>query len=184
MIPINPSSCHLLNAQQLEVFSAGIEKTFPKIPSDPICWAENLSLETIEHSWGTWNDFFRENIKLNINREIFDRILRNGIYKTISIAEFLSLNIENQRVNEYKRATTAEEAYPEHDRPRGQKDIDSVNYFLNTKECVSPIIIATVTDKNGLKHHIKLDGVHRLIAALIRNSPIKILFLDFDGCVL
>ncbi len=58
----------------------------------------------------------------------------------MSAYEFLALNVENQRLNKYKNAKNAQEAYPENDRPRGKKDIDSVN-FLRTRACVSPIVV-------------------------------------------
>jgi hypothetical protein len=59
------------------------------------------------------------------------------------------------------------------------KDIDAVNYFLQTKDAISPITVARVhNETDNSITYIKLDGVHRLIAAAIKKSPVKILFID------
>lgn len=67
--------------------------------------------------------------------------------------------------------------YPLEDRPRGDTDITSVNYHVFLQRPISPIVVAKVMD-NGTMRYIKLDGVHRLIAASIRKSPIKVLFIE------
>jgi hypothetical protein len=141
-----------------------------------IHWADKVSEATIKDSWGTWKTHFSYN-NPEITYENFLNAVNNGEYKTISINDFLALKVENQRLEKYINAKTAQEAYPPEDRPRHEDDISSVNYFLQTDSLVSPIIVARVHKDNAI-HYIKLDGVHRLIAAAIKKSPIKILFID------
>lgn len=78
-------------------------------------------------------------------------------------------------------AKSPEEAYPKSDRPRGKKDIDSVEYHMNT-DIIEPII---VFDMDGDK--IMIDGMHRLIAANlvgfdveVMEIPISLKFTEYD----
>ena len=141
-------------------------------------WDDTISQDTINDSWGTWKTYFSHR-QPGITQEMFMAAVANGEYKTISIDDFLALKVENHRLDRYLNAKTAEEAYPIEDRPRNMKDIDAVNYFLQTKVAISPITVARVHNKidNSISY-IKLDGVHRLVAAAIKKSPIKVLFID------
>lgn len=141
----------------------------------PITWSKEISQATLNHSWGTWRDFY--NTVKSVSREEFDKAIKQGEYKLLSIEEFLDLHVENHRLNEYRNAKTAEEFYPLEDRPRGNTDINSVNYHVSLQSPISPICVAKVT-VNGTVRYLKLDGVHRLIAASICKSPIKVLFID------
>jgi hypothetical protein len=141
----------------------------------PIVWSKEISPATLEHSWATWRDFY--NTVKSVSREEFNKAIKQGKYKLLSIEEFLDLHVENHRLNEYKNAKTAEEFYPLENRPRGNTDINSVNYHLSLQSPISPICVAKVM-VNETVRYIKLDGVHRLIAASIRKSPIKVLFID------
>jgi ParB-like chromosome segregation protein Spo0J len=69
---------------------------------------------------------------------------------------------------------TAEDFYPKNDRNTNRTDdIKSVKYHVNTFNQVSPIVIIKKNNK-----YIKLDGVHRLVAAKIRKSKIRVLILS------
>jgi hypothetical protein len=59
--------------------------------------------------------------------------------------------------------------YPEHDRPRGQADLDSVSHHsqLIQNNCnLQPVWIAF---QNG--EYTLLDGVHRIVATHLENKP-------------
>ncbi len=140
-------------------------------------WAETVDQKTIEDSWLTYNFFANENSKI-ITKDTFIKQLKNGSYSNLSIENFLALPIENHRLREYQQAKTAEEAYPLSDRPRQEKDIASVNYFLCPREKISPITVARITDKQGKIRLIKLDGVHRMIAANILRKDLRILWIE------
>lgn len=141
-----------------------------------INWANEVSTDTINDSWGTWKTHYSDRSP-TVTHATFMLAVKNGEYKTISIEEFLTLNVENQRLERYLHAKNAEEAYPPEDRPRHGDDISSVKYFLQTKSLVSPILVARIHEGQST-HYIKLDGVHRLIAAAIKKSPIKVLFVN------
>ena len=93
----------------------------------------------------------------------------------------LETDMENTRFQKYLNAKSAEEAYPPEDRPRGKEDIVSVNYHIKTQKAVSPIIVMQI-EKNGKIRSIKLDGVHRIIAAIIRKSKVKVFYINPRKC--
>lgn len=141
-------------------------------------WSDSLDPQTMLDSWGTYNEFFAHENSIFISREQFMKSLKAASYKDISAKEFLTLNIENHRLSTYLLAQTPEEAYPLSDRPRGQTDISSVNYFLAPREPVPPITVACMIDKKGQQRMIKLDGVHRMIAANILRKKLRVVFID------
>jgi hypothetical protein len=79
------------------------------------------------------------------------------------------LGFDNLRVENHRAVLgqSLDDTFPISDRPRGIDDINSVNYFLNGGGA-EPITVLIY------KHRLtKLDGVHRLVASYILNSPIK-----------
>ena len=143
-----------------------------------IKWLRHPSDKTIKDAWKTWDTNFSKKInpKLIPNLSSFKKLLKksNCITKNISDIE----SMKNSRLDKYRHARTAEEAYPPNDRPRGQKDIDSVNYHIKTREPTSPIIVISVSDLDNKNHLIMLDGVHRIMGALIRKSKVSICYIN------
>ena len=58
---------------------------------------------------------------------------------------------------------SAQKAYPLNNRPRGIKDIQSVEYH-QLQKCIQPIWIIRKNGKYSL-----LDGAHRIVASYIKN---------------
>lgn len=143
-----------------------------------LAWSKTVDPVTIEDSWLTYKEYFAQESLIHFTKEQFLERVQTASYSTISIDEFLQIPIENHRLRTYKNAQTAEQAYPENDRPRADKDIESVQYFLKDCHQVSPITVALITDKQGKKRYIKLDGVHRLIAANILKQKVRVLWID------
>lgn len=85
----------------------------------------------------------------------------------MTIARFKALNASNAG---YQRLqSTPARAYPKNNRPRGQKDLDSVEWHMAAKKALSPIVVLCVG-----KNRILLDGVHRAVAANILGEPISV----------
>ena len=158
-------------------YGSRILKNKQKGGSREINWLCRPSDKTIKDAWETWNL-----LRVKINPQLiptfssFKKLLEKSkcITKNISDVE----PMENTRLEKYRHATTAEEAYPPNDRPRGQKDIDSVNYHIKTQEPISPIIVISVNDLDNKNHLIMLDGVHRIMGALIRKSKVSICYIN------
>ena len=69
--------------------------------------------------------------------------------------------------------------YPEHDRPRGQSDLDSVSYharLIQTNCNVNPVWIAC---KNG--EYTLLDGAHRIVASHLENKQTVPSYVIYNG---
>ncbi|MDF2965711.1 MAG: hypothetical protein K0Q51_1099 [Rickettsiaceae bacterium] len=140
-------------------------------------WSQKIDNNTVEDSWITLRDSYLHQLKEPIKKHFFLERIKEAYFKDFSSEEFLKLNIENHRLERFFNAASAEEAYPEHDRPLGQADLDSVKYFMSARH-ISPIIVCIAEDKHGNVRYIKLDGVHRLMAAHILKKPIRVAFVD------
>ncbi len=122
---------------------------------------------------------FRSKVKPEIDENKSQRAVNQARVIYMFFAEVKALPIENAGLHRLM-AKSPEEAYPENDRPRGKKDFQSVSFHLETTQPVSPITIAELTDSQGKTRVIKLDGVHRLVAAAMLRSFIAV-FMDQLG---
>lgn len=138
-------------------------------------WQKRIDLDTFHDAWLTWDTFFREKINPSITFDVFYQLSLKAKYKTITINQYIATNPENGGIHRLK-AQTAELAYV--DSPRGDDDIKSVYYHMTTKECISPIVLIKIKDKSNNIRLIKLDGVHRVVAANLINSKIKIAIIN------
>jgi hypothetical protein len=147
-----------------------------------IVWAPQLDQVTTQDSWLTWHDYYSFQSKKFVSYDAFKNAIAKAKCEELSPDSFLMLNIENHRLNQYwVNLQVAQDAYPPNDRPRGEKDILSVEYFLKTANSVSPITVAKFIDKSGKLRLIKLDGVHRIVAAFILDSPIRLCWIDLTS---
>ena len=109
---------------------------------------------------------------------VFQRIFKTqkkpklARYETFTIDDFELLGIKNHRAN--KSHKKPEDAYPVNNRPRGQNDIDSVNYAIQTTEQIDPIALFKTKNKTFL-----LDGAHRIVAAYLTGSNIHAAIFTF-----
>ena len=141
-------------------------------------WSQTIDQVTQEDSWETYREFYAAKSSAPMTRVQINERVRSARVTDLTSDQFLSLHIENHRLGQYFSATTAEEAYPIHDRPRHQRDIDAVNYFLSPSIPVSPITVGIIPDQKGVPHLIKLDGVHRIMAVHIRKELLRVLWID------
>lgn len=141
--------------------------------SNPINWSLTISKDSLYSAQSTWDEHFRNALHPSIDYAAFMKAANVGVYFQTSVQELLAMGMQNHRLFKYNCAKDAETAYPIHDRPRNHTDIASVNYLSTTKDPVSPIVLVQVIDRKGRTHLIKLDGMHRLVAACIRRSPVR-----------
>jgi len=120
-----------------------------------------IELKTIASS-------IRQNIEFNFFKNKYDACnayVFNCKKKYINYMQWIS-KMHSFKKNRLKN--TPEEAYPINDRPRGIKDIDSVNYWIQmikNNNYIPPIIILNINNETHL-----VDGYHRLIATYILNK--------------
>lgn len=114
---------------------------------------------------------------IQVMQDSVDTSVSMGFFKNrkdSSYAHIFKSNLENfsmklceDKLNNFDKIRlqkSASKAYPLSDRPRGQKDLDSVNYYKKIKN-IPPIWIIK---KN--KGYTLLDGAHRLVANYIQNK--------------
>lgn len=85
-------------------------------------------------------------------------------------------NVDNFNPNRLQ--PTAKQSYPVHDRPRGNRDIDSVLYYqtqLQQNDDITPIWLIHQNNK-----YVLLDGAHRIVASYIEGkSYINAYVIDY-----
>lgn len=141
-------------------------------------WRARADKQTLKDARGTWGS-------LNQAAALRPR----GAYALLPATSLLRRNLENAGVHRIaavkearRRGVTsaralAEAAYPETDRPRSAADIESVAYHVATRAKISPIVLAKVREGRRVRY-VLLDGVHRLVAAIIRRSAVRVLVLE------
>jgi|GEM_PF-1891540 len=141
-------------------------------------WADELDETTVLDGWATYKDYYENQCSFILSFDEFLVRIQQGVTQDLNSKDFLELNIENHRLHRAFDAKLPEEAYPIEDRPRGIEDVESVKHFMNRSSPVSPILVGIIQDADGNVRKIKLDGVHRLIAAHICKHPIRVVWVD------
>ena len=113
-------------------------------------------------------DAMHNSVKTSLRIGVFsslDTALRNHICNSTFVDFPLSKCNELHNLDSLR---LSQNPYPEHDRPRGQADLDSVLYhsqLIQTNCNLQPVWIAF---QNG--EYTLLDGVHRIVATHLENK--------------
>lgn len=139
-------------------------------------WSNEINLSTFWDSWWTYRENFMDK---NMTLDEFTKIcINDSTYKDMSIQTLLD-DYETHNIGKHRLDTnTPEEAYPSNDRPRGQKDIETIKSLIKSNECIPPIVFIQSGDKKS--SWICLDGIHRLVAAKLRGgfrSVVRVCFI-------
>ena len=107
-----------------------------------------------------------DSIETSVSMKIFDCkedaiVAHMAHSKLVQIPLSQFNNVANFDPNRLQK--TAREAYPLNNRPRGIKDIQSIEYHQSQK-CIQPIWMICENDKYTL-----LDGAHRIVASYIND---------------
>ncbi len=118
-----------------------------------------------------WSEDLDEQAGRETAKTMFD--VEICFVKTVVInkQEFNDLGVQNHRA---RLDASLDEIFPPDDRPRGTDD-ETVRYFMETDKELPPIMILNIDNKLYM-----LDGVHRLVAAYLTNSPIK--YCEYEVC--
>ena len=90
----------------------------------------------------------------------------------IPLATFSFQNVIN--FDSDRLRNSAEAAYPPHNRPRGHRDVCSVNYHVDQLSCnhsveLSPIWLLKTHSSDADEKYTLLDGAHRIVASYIEK---------------
>lgn len=113
----------------------------------------------------------RDSVSTSVCIKIFkDRrcAIMAHIFKSKLLQLELSLFTNVDNFNPARLQKSATEAYPLHNRPRGNSDIHSVTYYqtrIQQREDVPPIWVVQQNNQYTL-----LDGAHRIVASYIEGN--------------
>ena len=117
----------------------------------------------------------KDSISTSVSINIFnnkDDALIAHLYNSKLVKISLSI-FNNNNVNNFssdRLQNTPELAYPIHNRPRGDRDIRSVEYFQKQiKSDIDLLPPIWLVNLNANNKYILLDGSHRIIACYIEN---------------
>lgn len=164
------------------------------IENENYCEKSQISLDIVNKITHNASEYFKNNIDNLIDKFVETKqkykVICDSISASLTIKLFTNikdsclLHIFNSKlskfelsnynkntivnINKNRFSETPELAYPEHDRPRGDADLVSVNYHrekIKNNEDLQPIWII---EKEGKKYI--LDGFHRLAASFIEKK--------------
>lgn len=152
-----------------------------------IKWADEISKATIRSSLKMWERRYKKyrpelkQLSKEEREKKFLRALERGTYELLSYKDVLALSMDYMPLTKRPQATTPEEAYPEtelHNGKKRKRDIAKVRCFMEeTSRKISPVCVGRIKQGPNTTYY-KLDGAHRIVAAVFRKSKIRVLFVD------
>lgn len=113
----------------------------------------------------------RDSVETSVSMGLF-KTKRDALYAHIYRSQPSMLSFSKIRqmdnLNPGRLQRRASEAYPPNDRPRGARDIQSVNYYVKKIRSQEPVPAIWVIKKK--KRFILLDGAHRIVAHYIAKK--------------
>uniref|UniRef100_A0A6C0KQT7 ParB/Sulfiredoxin domain-containing protein n=1 Tax=viral metagenome TaxID=1070528 RepID=A0A6C0KQT7_9ZZZZ len=109
----------------------------------------------------------KDSVETSVNMKLFSS-LKVSSYHHIFNSNLVQFPLSKCReLHNFNPARLSNEPYPKNDRPRGQKDLDSVVHhrrLIRKQGHTEPIWILKKGD------HILLDGAHRIVATYLENK--------------
>ena len=115
----------------------------------------------------------RDSVATSVSMKLFETRERASMAhifnsKFLEIPLYTFTDVDN--FNPERLQSSADRAYPVHDRPRSDDDLRSVDYYqsrIRDGGQVTPIWL--LLQKNG--KYLLLDGAHRIVASYILDQP-------------
>lgn len=121
----------------------------------------------------------KDSVETSVSIKLFSS-LKISSYYHIFKSKFIRLPMSQCRnLDNFNPARLSEDPYPKEDRPRGQKDLDSIIYhrqMIRKQGHTEPIWIVL---KNG--KYTLLDGAHRIVSTYLENKrtiPCYVVHMD------
>jgi hypothetical protein len=114
-----------------------------------------------------------DSVSASITIKLFDNI-KDSCFAHVFNSKITKFDLVNynkeyiKNINKNRLAESAEMAYPEFDRPRGENDLVSVKYHQERLKNGEDLEAIWIIEKNGKKYI--LDGFHRLAASHIEKK--------------
>ena len=110
----------------------------------------------------------KDSVETSVNIKLFSSLKVSSYYHIFNSKLFMLPLIQCKELNNFNPARLSKDPYPEEDRPRGQKDLDSVVHhrrIIRKQGYTEPIWVAL---KKG--EYILLHGAHRIVATYLENK--------------
>jgi hypothetical protein len=110
----------------------------------------------------------KDSVETSVSIKLFASLKISSYYHIFNSKLLQFPLIQCKELNNFNPARLSKDPYPEEDRPRGKKDLDSVIHhrrIIRKQGHTEPIWIAF---KKG--EYILLDGAHRIVAAYLENK--------------
>jgi hypothetical protein len=151
----NFENVNVLNQHALDYYKNNIDEILKKFNES-------------KHKYKIITDSVSASITIKLFDNIKDSCFAHIFNSKIGIFDLVNYNKENiKNINKNRLAETAELAYPESDRPRGNSDLLSVKYHQERLKNGENLEAIWIIEKNGKKYI--LDGFHRLAASYIEK---------------
>ncbi len=115
-------------------------------------------------------DVLRDSIETSVALGLFETH-QNATMKHVFSSKLLQIPMSKcvklENFNPLRLQSSAVDAYPSNDRPRGAKDIQSVKY--HQKRIRNGLEIQPIWVLKRGNTHVLLDGAHRIVALYIEN---------------
>jgi hypothetical protein len=121
----------------------------------------------------------KDSVETSVSIKVFSSLKTSSYYHIFKSKLFRFPLSKCRELNNFNPARLSNDPYPKDDRPRGQKDLDSVLYhrrMIRHHGQTEPIWIAF---KKG--EYTLLDGAHRIISTYLENKrTIPTYIIDMD----
>jgi hypothetical protein len=110
----------------------------------------------------------KDSVETSVSIKLFASLKISSYYHIFNSKLLQFPLIQCKELNNFNPARLSKDPYPEEDRPRGKKDLDSVLHhrrIIRKQGYTEPIWIAF---KKG--EYILLDGAHRIVATYLENK--------------
>jgi hypothetical protein len=110
----------------------------------------------------------KDSVETSLTLKLFSSIKKSSYYHIFNSKFFMFPISMCEELNNFNPARLSKDPYPETNRPRGQKNLNSLNYHkkrIRTQGQTEPIWIGL---KNG--EYFLLDGAHRIVASYLENK--------------
>ena len=110
----------------------------------------------------------KDSVETSVNIKLFSSLKISSYNHIFNSKLYLLPLTQCKELNNFNPARLSKDPYPEEDRPRGQKDLDSVVHhrrIIRKQGYTEPIWVAL---KKG--EYILLDGAHRIVATYLENK--------------
>ena len=121
----------------------------------------------------------KDSVETSVTIKLFSSLKIASYYHIFHSKLYMFPISKCKQLNNFNPSRLSKDPYPEDDRPRGQKDLDSVLHhrrIIRKQNNTEPIWIAL---KKG--EYTLLDGAHRIVATYLenkRNIPTYIIDID------